>query len=451
MGTTTYYSFIYKTIDSGNTWFQLYAAPSNYLCNKLQMIDTMNGVFYTQDYSVSWPIPKFGRITNGNTINYIAGNGFYTGELFFPTIDTGFIYGQDQLGYTDLSTTNNGGSNWSSIFTYSFPAPIYIQKLFFLNAKKGFRTQNTPIIASTTNGGGSWSLSSYNSTKTPYALDIKSNLAGFCVGDSGLILKLSLCQPSYDTVLIQACDSFILNGNKYSNSVVISDTILNYTGCDSIIRYDININYHKDTIITIPASCMSVNLNGQLINSSKTVLDTFTLITGCDSIVKYFITIDTLVNANILISNDSLIAFPSAMSYQWYSNCPVYNTIPFANNQYYNVTSNDNYAVTITNGTCVDTSDCISIINLSNLNIKNNSGILIEPNITSGVFTIFNDELNKHSEINILSSTGQIIFINSNIHTKQYQIDLSNYPTGIYFVRIKNDNNAIQNFKLFKN
>ncbi len=75
---------------------------------------------------------------------------------------------------------------------------------------------------------------------------------------------------------------------------------------------------------------------------------------------------------------------------------------------------------------------------------ENNDGVSIDvvPNPSNGLFYISVDGINESSVMNIYSVTGQIVYsevVNNNGWVNK-RIDMSNFPKGIYFLRISNDN-----------
>jgi Leucine-rich repeat (LRR) protein len=69
-------------------------------------------------------------------------------------------------------------------------------------------------------------------------------------------------------------------------------------------------------------------------------------------------------------------------------------------------------------------------------------GIKVYPNPSSGVFTL---EFNSDSYlVSIYSVIGNKVYENIS-NTSKHKIDLSNYPKGIYFVKIKKDNKVYNN------
>ncbi|NQX96347.1 MAG: HYR domain-containing protein [Flavobacteriales bacterium] len=163
---------------------------------------------------------------------------------------------------------------------------------------------------------------------------------------------------------------------------------------------------------------------------------------GCDSIVT--VTVTELPAIDITVTNASpvLTANQTGASYRWLD-CDNSNAvIPTETNQSYTATSNGNYAVEITDGTCVDTSVCINVI-ISGIEVNPSTNQLtIYPNPTKGIFTIDLAGVNENTSITVYDVLGKVIVNQKLIRTKTL-IDLTGNKKGIYFINIQSDNEKI--------
>ena len=81
----------------------------------------------------------------------------------------------------------------------------------------------------------------------------------------------------------------------------------------------------------------------------------------------------------------------------------------------------------------------------------NNLSVKIYPNPNSGLFYLEALSLDASLEIQVFNLQGEMLFVNSfNQKDGEIQlVDIQNYPNGIYFVKIINDDKVI-NLKLVK-
>lgn len=166
-------------------------------------------------------------------------------------------------------------------------------------------------------------------------------------------------------------------------------------------------------------------------DSSGTYSVAITTSLGCNSSDTVIVT-ETSVNTSVSQSGVMLTANDTGASYQWI-NCNGNIPISVATNQSFTATTDGNYAVIITQNSCSDTSSCY---NISTTNIVENSfasTVIIYPNPSTGKFKI--DTKITKGEIAICNVMGEKIYSTSNLKTSN-EINLSNSPKGIYFVKI---------------
>jgi len=92
--------------------------------------------------------------------------------------------------------------------------------------------------------------------------------------------------PVYQITNINSCSSFLHQGNNYTSSTVINDTLKSVLGCDSIYR-TLNV-----TIIPVNTTTHNINLShcskvvylSNIYTNSTIVKDTIKTVLGCDSI-----------------------------------------------------------------------------------------------------------------------------------------------------------------------
>ncbi|MFZ4521768.1 MAG: T9SS type A sorting domain-containing protein, partial [Bacteroidales bacterium] len=86
---------------------------------------------------------------------------------------------------------------------------------------------------------------------------------------------------------------------------------------------------------------------------------------------------------------------------------------------------------------------------LSVNNINNEEKFSIYPNPASTIITIETTEIYTKSQLSIVNVNGQELITHQIIEPKT-QVDISNLPSGVYFVRLTNDRNVTMG-KFIKN
>ena len=340
----------------------------------------------------------------GTQFNYngkgYALSGVTTGHTFFAT---GEFYEYDPLiDSWNILNPHPGNSLWA-------PASFVINNYAYL-------------YTGTTGPAGSSIVGTYNTSMYRYQL---SN-----INNSGT-----------DTQV--ACDSlrWIDNILYTANNTTATDTLTNFANGDSIVTLNLTIINSATGTDTRTECSPYAWIDGNIYTANNTTA-TFNLIGGaansCDSLVTLDLTINPI---NITITNTSLTltANQTGATYQWLD-CDNGNVaIPSETSQSYTATSNGNYAVEVSLGSCVDTSACenISIVGI-NENILGET-ISIYPNPTSGVATI-NLGTIKEATITILNITGEELYNINQINESQVEVSLSDYSKGIYFIKIQSNN-----------
>ena len=110
-----------------------------------------------------------------------------------------------------------------------------------------------------------------------------------------------------------ACDSYIWNGNTYTESGDYTVTLPTEQGRDSIEILHLTINQSETAEETI-VTCDSYEWNGAVYTESGDYVFNTTTIAGCDSVVTLHLTI--LPEA--VVENEELVLCPSELPYEWY-------------------------------------------------------------------------------------------------------------------------------------
>ena len=138
------------------------------------------------------------------------------------------------------------------------------------------------------------------------------------------------------------------------------------------------------------------------------------------------LTVNT-VNNSVTNTTPTLTSDATGATYQWLDCNNNYAPIPGETNQSFTATANGSYAVEVTQNGCVDTSACEQVNNVGINEI--NSSITIHPNPTSGIVEL--QGINGSFKVDVYDYAGK--FLQS---TSRSTIDLSDYPSGIYFFKV---------------
>ncbi len=257
--------------------------------------------------------------------------------------------------------------------------------------------------------------------------------------DSIMTIKLTILESTGHTITPFECYSYTSPSGKYSwnRTGIYSDTLVNAISCDSVIT--INLTIRGNSYETIqPTSCFSYTTpSGKFIHrSSGTYLDTISSIHGCDSILTINLTVNT-VDTSVTTNQNHLISNAPNAKYQWFDCSSGYDPIQNATNRVYFAKSVGAYAVSVEQNTCVDTSFCYSVNELSAVVKTELDKISVYPNPTNGAFHIsFLTSIEK-GDVSVTDVNGQTVFNKTFINQKEVDLNVQHLATGTYILYVQ--------------
>lgn len=251
--------------------------------------------------------------------------------------------------------------------------------------------------------------------------------------DSIISVNVTIYQPSITNLTRTACDSFTYNDSTYYKSGSYTHVFKDVKGCDSIVIVNLTINTPTTETITASA-CSSYTLNDSTYTQSGTYQQTVTNSNGCDSIITLVLTIGSL-NKTVVQNHNTLTAQATGASYQWLDCDDGYSEISGKTSAVYTPTSNGNYAVKITDGACIDTSDCFAVTKVGIEYTNFPSSITAYPNPSNGVATINLGANYKGVTVTVYNALGERVSQKDYNNTQEFKLDIDGKP-GVYFISI---------------
>jgi photosystem II stability/assembly factor-like uncharacterized protein len=176
------------TTDAGETWNTIYmidagAVALNYYGYCIWFSSANNG--YVGGYN------GYAYTTNGGTIwakmdvktALGLSDYFYTRDIYFYDINTGWIVGDDGL----IAYTTNGGTTWTKQNWGKDPVKVTdadLKCISFIDSQHGWIGGSNGVILITEDGGAHWVLQAAPETQTIVDIDFLSAIKGFAVGGS---------------------------------------------------------------------------------------------------------------------------------------------------------------------------------------------------------------------------------------------------------------------------
>lgn len=235
-------------------------------------------------------------------------------------------------------------------------------------------------------------------------------------------------------------------------TIPASSDHLSYFGVNSAIYEDsiktISCSFLKDIICPVPPNSFStinqVTCNSYISPSgnytwtaSNTYTDTIPNVAGSDSIITINLTINNVSDLSTTVTSGITINSNNASAtYQWLDCDNGHAIITGETGQSFTAPANGNYAVELTESTCVDTSACVAISTVGIIENSFGNKLTVYPNPTKGNFSIDLRSVYETSVVSITDISGKLI--DSKTLSQSQVLNLSiKEPAGIYIISVQ--------------
>ena len=400
--------------------------------------------------------PTFDTISAHSCGYYVAPSGklLHNAGNYQDTITN--TQGCDSILTIKLTTSNQYIDSTVSSCTYISPSGALLTTSGVysdtLTSSQGCDSVIT-IDFTSNSSSTSLSVSACNFFITPSGVQLKtggiyydtiSNALG-C--DSVIAINLDLHFNDDTTITETSCGTPYISesGTVYTSTGNYLESFPNAFGCDSLVFLEVTVAPSYEMSFDSIFSCGSyITGVGNVYAATGVYYETLTTVHGCDSNILYNITINSVDSEISMSTNDAgypiLMANQAGATYQWV-NCDA-NYAPFldSTNQTFTGMSNGNYACIITANGCVDTSDCITALNiepLSQLEFK------LYPNPSTGQVFVELSDLDNLTKIEVINAMGQIVYSEYASGLKSVLM-LDHLSAGFYSVSASNSTKNIR-------
>lgn len=202
-----------------------------------------------------------------------------------------------------------------------------------------------------------------------------------------------------------------------------------------------------ENIITVSSCGEYVSSSGIVYSVSGTYTEVNSNSTCCDSIVIIDLTI-TPFDTSVSVESNTLTANGSG-SYLWLDCENQFSPIVGETNQTFSPTTNGNYALLISENSCVDTTDCFSI---TGIGIKENmpeNVLRPYPNPTNGNIHIELDAVINDITINAFNALGSLVKTERRTVSGVIEYQIPD-PTGVYLIQLLSTDGKVAYLKVLK-
>jgi uncharacterized repeat protein (TIGR01451 family) len=248
----------------------------------------------------------------------------------------------------------------------------------------------------------------------------------------------NVCSPSYSSFKDTICNgsSRTYNGISLTQSGAYNDTLINTSGCDSIITLNLFVRpLNSKSLFDSICYGSSILFNGLTLTQSGIYKDTLTNTWGCDSIVSLHLTIKPTPDTPSIVRNGNQLvtSYTNGYTYNWY-----FNNQPIAGQKdsMLTIAQNGLYTVAV-----IAPDNCGAIakgINITNVGIQtlNNYSFSVYPNPNKGNFTLLAPN-NIGDEWSVVDVLGRLI-ANGFILQESEFIQLNDNVSGVYILKCGN-------------
>ena len=389
------------------------------------VLNSGTGYFYVNGVQVGTGLLPSVNTPSGYD-NFKIGNRVSGGTIPFPgSIDEVRIWGVAR-SQTEIASNMN---------TEFCAAPSALKAYYKYNQGTSGGT-NTAVTSATDEAGTN------NGTLTNFALTgTTSNwVTGKSIFPAAIVSSFS----------VTACGSYIMpNGTVITTAGTYFDTVSSSVSCDSLDSYVITLTSATVKNVVTDSGCATYTTPlGMVITTSGTYYDTISTVTSCDTVIQYDIVISGGVDDSVYRQGGRITSFDTWVNHQWVRCDSNYAPIAGETGSFIITTLPGDYAVIVTRGTCVDTSDCININPASISENALNNSFEVFPNPTSNYLAIKNLENLAITGMTIIDVSGKIVLDETNNFNNV--INVEGLENGVYFLQVKTAA-GIANMKFIKN
>ncbi|WP_053991239.1 LamG-like jellyroll fold domain-containing protein [Mangrovimonas sp. TPBH4] len=152
----------------------------------------------------------------------------------------------------------------------------------------------------------------------------------------------------------------------------------------------------------------------------------------------------------VSLSENTLTAAQTGATYQWVDCNNGSAAIDGETGQTFTPDVTGNYAVEVTLDGCTTTSECVEVSSLGVEDMLFANNLKLYPNPTSGNVNVTLNGVYQTVDAQLVSITGKVVATYQFSNTNEFSLDLNNFNTGLYFLKLKADHLDAATVKVVK-
>lgn len=280
--------------------------------------------------------------------------------------------------------------------------------------------------------------------------EMHTSMLGASDGCDSIIVSFLTVNPIYSNL----DSAYICEGDSYSfpdgtvgiESSTQTSFLLSKNNCDSTITTYLTVypSYEKINLIVICEGESFTLPDGNSVTSDTFHVSNYLSISGCDSIEIIDLKL-IVIDSVVIFDGSNLSVNNTNASYQWLDCTNGMIDINGEIDAIFTPTQSGSYAVQITVGDCVKTSECLEVIISSVLEKSNEMELITFPNPSSGI-VYFNEKITGKVRVyDIFGREVKTLIYNELLN----EIDLSDIGEGCYIISIEENNEKLKLGKIF--
>lgn len=428
---------IYRTLNGGNYWNPV-PFQNGYISNT-----TMYGIYF-EDLNTGYAVGSRGRIikTTNAGLDWEQYSPTYNDINKMQIIDDEIIYAQTGPHFFK---TNDFGNNWSFVGTIELGVSASVSAYKFVNENIGYATDSDGYVFKTIDGGETWEKTNNGLRVTIgyiRSIDFIDENTGVISGGSGYIDEISRTTDGGNTW------TTVINFEIF-NKIQFINSQIGYAFKPNKVFKTIDSGITWEEIFTNTSADIRsfhfVNGNlGYLVGHNSLIYRT---IDGGENWVQLYIPNDSYklikfrsIDEGYVLNNNGEMLKTEDGGTHWVK---YHNLLPITFIEF----KDDFVFIGGPNGRIYKNKDIAP--DLNTIDLQKVDLFTIYPNPTSDYLNILLHESNELDSIELFDSNGRIFQPSYNqISNKNLKLDITHFPTGVYFLKanFKNKKSVAKRF-----